>query len=220
MQHAITKLLLVAGEPILDSIPGTEVLKKWGALGKELVEMIHIKNGFYAFESALLVRPLHNMQAPLGLLEWNAPELWRGEYETIGTDSLFFAEDAFGGQYCIHENRICAFDPETGLFDVISDSLSTWANDVMANFEIRTGYPLVHNWQTEHGPLPAGMRLLPKIPFVCGGKYEVENLYAAVDLKGMIFRASIANQIRDLPDGTKIVFKIMPDALPVEKRDV
>ncbi|MGD9644213.1 MAG: hypothetical protein AB7U73_00785 [Pirellulales bacterium] len=44
---------------------------------------------------------------------------------------------------------------------------------------------------------------------VCvGGDYVLENLYALDDVKGMRFRASIANQIRDLPDGTKIRFRI------------
>jgi hypothetical protein len=51
------------------------------------------------------------------------------------------------------------------------------------------------------------MRLLPKTPFVCGGKYQLDNLYSVEEVKGMQFRASIANQIRDLPDGSDVVLK-------------
>ena len=54
-------------------------------------------------------------------------------------------------------------------------------------------------------PFPS---LLPKIPFVFGGKYEIENLYPVDDLKGMLFRASIAKQIRGLPDGCQIVLNL------------
>jgi len=89
----------------------------------------------------------------------------------------------------------------------MSSSLGAWANEVMADYHFRTGYPLAHEWQMANAPLVRGMRLLPKVPFVCGGKYEAENLYSLTDVKGMSFRASIANQIRDLPDGAEIVLK-------------
>jgi hypothetical protein len=163
--------------------------------------------GFYAYESALLVRPLHHKNSPLGLLEWNAPTLWKAEYVETLSNALFFAEDVFGGQYCIREGTICNFDPETGLFDTVGSSLGEWANSLMADYEFRTGYPLAHEWQTKNGTLSPGMRLLPKMPFVCGGKYQVENLYSHSDVKGMLYRATIANQIRDLPDGAEIVLK-------------
>jgi len=212
MDHAISTLLSIASEPIGSPVDGAEALNQWGILGKELAEILKLKNGFYAYESALLVRPLRNVHAPLGLLEWNAPTLWKGEYIENLSNSFFFAEDVFGGQYCIRENKICTFDPETGLFETMSGSLGAWANDIMADCRYRTGYPLAHDWQMARGVLPAGVRLLPKIPFVCGGKCELENLYPLADAKGMSFRASIANQIRDLPDGSEIIFKIPGDA--------
>jgi hypothetical protein len=54
------------------------------------------------------------------------------------------------------------------------------------------------------------MRLVPKIPFVCGGRYEVNNLYPLNEVKGRQFRASIARQIRDLPDGSQVILDISP----------
>ena len=207
MHRAIMKLLSIAGDPIGDPIDKIDALKKWGALGKELVEMLKLKNGFYAFESALLVRALHYEYTPLGLLEWNAPNLWRSEFtENLG-DILFFAEDIFGGQYCLREDKIWTFDPENGLFEAMNSSLAEWANNLISDYNFWTGYPLAHAWQMKKGILPKGMRLIPKTPFIFGGKYEVENLYSISDVKGMLFRESIANQIRDLPDGAEIVLK-------------
>ncbi len=207
MHYSITKLLSIASESIGGPLNGADVLNGWGILGKELAEMLKSKNGFYAYESALLVRPLHIAQSPLGLLEWNAPKLWQAEYVENLSAAFFFAEDVFGGQYCVREDKICTFDPETGIFEEMSTSLGAWAEDVMANYQFRSGYPLAHEWQLANGVLPVGVRLLPKIPFVCGGKFELENLYPLADVQGMLFRASIANQIRDLPDGAEIVLK-------------
>jgi len=207
MRQTIMKLLSIGGEPIGDPVGGTEALDKLGTLGKELAEILKLKNGFYAYELALLVRPLGNTNPPVGLLEWNAPRLWKEQYHENLSGAFFFAEDAFGGQYCIRDGKICAFDPETALFEAMSPSLDVWANEVMASYQFRTGFPLAHAWQIENTPLLPGMRLVPKIPFVCGGKYEVENLYSLADVEGMLFRASVANQIRNLPDGAEIVFK-------------
>ena len=92
----------------------------------------------------------------------------------------------------------------------ISDSLEGWAEEVLAEYEVLTGHPLAHEWQATSGKLPAGIRLLPKTPFVCGGEFELANLYALSDVEGMTFRASLANQIRDLPDGAEIQFKVVP----------
>jgi hypothetical protein len=51
---------------------------------------------------------------------------------------------------------------------------------------------------------------LPKVPYVLGGhgSFAIENLYALGDVEGMRFRASIANQLHDCPDGSKVVLNI------------
>jgi hypothetical protein len=207
MQLPLKKLLSISSAPIVAQTPSGEFLDSWGRLGVELGELLNEVNGFYAYESALLVRPMQNQSAPLGVVDWNAHNLWKVNYAEGLGKTLFFAEDIFGVQYCIRGDGICTFDPETGLFEAMRESLVEWSNDIMLNYNLRTGYALAHEWQTKNGILKPGIRLLPKIPFVCGGKYELDNLYPLDDVKGMLFRASIANQIRDLPDGSEIVIK-------------
>jgi len=208
MDRSIAQLLSIASEPIGIPIVDMKSLDEWGILGAELAELLMLKNGFYAYESALLVRPLRSQHPPLGLLEWNAPGLWISEYAEAIDHTLFFAEDVFGGQFCIRDQCVRAFDPETGNFEQLCDSLSQWAHLVLTDYQYRTGYPLAHSWQSKSGPLRPGMRLLPKVPFICGGKYEMENLYSISDVDAMSFRASIANQMRDLPDGSKVVLRV------------
>ncbi len=120
MHLAIDKLLSISSGPIRDPVAGASFLDRWGSLGRELAELLRRKNGVYAFESALQVRPLQSEVPPLGLVEWNAPELWKGEYIDDLDSVLFFAEDIFGCQFCIRGDQICSFDPETAFFEPMS----------------------------------------------------------------------------------------------------
>jgi len=45
---------------------------------------------------------------------------------------------------------------------------------------------------------------MPKTPFFLGGEYKVENLWAGSALEGMRFKADLAIQTRDLPEGAKV----------------
>jgi hypothetical protein len=74
---------------------------------------------------------------------------------------------------------------------------------------METGYWLAHEWQVRHGRLPLTQRLFPKTPFVAGGAYAIDNLYAGEVVEGMRFRGYFANQIRDLPDGARIRLRVM-----------
>lgn len=215
MAAAISKLLSISSESLGTFCPAenaSQHLGQWGSLGEELAQVLSQRNGFYAYESALLVRPLTRANSPLGLVEWNVDDLWKGKYHEDLADALFFAEDAFGVQFCIRDRRVYTFDPETASFESLSDSFSGWAEALLMDYDLRTGYSVCHTWQIKNEPLSPGMRLLPKVPFVCGGKYDADNLYELNEVEGMLFRASIANQLRDVPDGGQVVLKIQPFA--------
>ena len=189
---------------------GSELFSDTRAGAKELAEMLSIKNGFYAFESALLVRPLSHHGKPLGIIEWNAPGLWKSEYERSLDNLLCFAEDVFGGQFALGQDAVIAIDPETGEQEEIARTLEGWADALLRDSSFRTGQPLTHDWQMQHGPLTVGHRLVPKTPFVTGGKFVLENLYSIADVEGMRFRGSIARQVRDVPDGAHVAFEVKP----------
>lgn len=79
-----------------------------------------------------------------------------------------------------------------------------WADHVLFDYEVLTGYPIAHDWQQRHGSLPAGARLVPKQPFVLGGQFSVENLSVVDAAEAMRFRAETAAQIQDLPEGATV----------------
>ena len=210
MNEEIARLLNLSSASIADEAPAVgpfvgDVLAE--PLGRELAELLVLRNGFYAFESALLVRPLNFTDSPLGIVQWNDESLWRHAFETNFSGVLFFAEDIFGVQFCINGNEISSFDPETGEFQPVANTLRGWASWVVEDYRVRTGWPLAHEWQLRYGAIEPGQRLLPKKPFVLGGEFAIENLYKLNEVEGVLFRASIAVQLRDCPDGSTVVLQ-------------
>lgn len=206
---SLNKLLSIASDSLSEQEPDLSgrLQSLAGALAEDLLGMLKRRNGFYAYESALHVFPTHTCQAEISLEDWNKYGLWRGAYQELAEDCLFFAEDIFGGQFCIKSNEIFAFDPETGSLEYLAGNIEEWAKAIDDDYEMLTGYPLAHDWQELNGRIPLGSRLLPKTPFFAGGDFTLENLYLSDAVDGMKFRAEIANQIKNLPDGAHLEIK-------------
>lgn len=175
----------------------------------QLRHLLQMKNGFYAFEAALHVLSDFGGTNEKGLFEWNSEDLWRKDYKGMAGAVVFFAEDVFGTQFCIRDGRVATFDPETGAFEAMAADLEEWAQQILNEYGLWTGHKVAHEWQVEHGPIPAGARLVPITPFVLGGDYSVANVHVIEAVEGMKYRASIAAQIRDLPDGTAITLRVI-----------
>jgi hypothetical protein len=199
-------LLDLASPPISSEVSKFVPRPEFGQVGEELQALLYERNGFYAFESALLIRPSCSpgVSLEVSLEEWNEPTLWTKEYGDLADHYLFFGEDLFGIQFCIGKGGILAFDPETGAKSLVAADLSGWARQILIDYKFLTGYPLAHEWQQRHGPLPPRKRLVPNIPFVMGGQFDLTNLYLADSLNAMWARANIARQIRGIPDGASV----------------
>jgi hypothetical protein len=188
----------------------TEVVERFGVhVAEKLHPLFQCRNGFYAFEQALHVLSDMGSINEKGLVEWNSDALWRGNYDGMADDAVFFAEDVFGIQFCIREGSVATFEPETGRFEWMAADVEEWAQIVRDDYQFWTGYKVAHDWQIEHGPIPLGSRLVPKVPFVLGGDYTVANMHVLEAVKGMRYRASIAVQIRDLPDGSPVTLRVV-----------
>jgi hypothetical protein len=231
---SVSDVALCNSEPNLPAF-----LKDMGGSGTDrLVELLQERNGFYAFERALHVLPsncvnselginteAHHLQTgrvllsqddqghfmgwPMDLERWNMDVLWRGEFGRAAEGLLFFAEDVFGEQFALSDGKVWRFNPESGERKEFADDLNEWAKKILADYSYETGYEQAHEWQQKNGRLMDGLRLIPKTPFILGGEYKAENLFAIDAAKGMRYRADIAKQIRDLPDGTPIHLKVL-----------
>jgi hypothetical protein len=79
----------------------------------------------------------------------------------------------------------------------------------LQDFEVFTGFALAHAWQQERGPIPVGMRLIPKVPFVLGGgEFSSANLSLSDAVHGMRLRARLAVRLHNLPDGSAVRLRV------------
>ena len=107
------------------------------------------------------------------------------------------------------DEAVYSFDPETARLQKIASSLEGWAKELLSDYNLWTGCSIAREWQQTHGALVSQVRLMPKIPFVCGGQFELSNLVSIDAVKGMRSRASLARQIVDLPDGAQVEFEVI-----------
>jgi len=207
--NRLQELVGVAGPPLsVDARTFTPGLSP--RLQSQLLELLSLRNGFFAFEAALRVFPAGPTLYGYALDEWNAPDLWRAHYNGLADGAFFFAEDLFGGQYGVWEESVIKFDPETADAEIVAADLDGWADLILTDYAFQTGYPLAHEWQLAHGPLEPRQRLVPLTLFVLGGAFSLDNLKAMDAAEGMRVRGPIAQQIRDLPDGSPITLSVEP----------
>jgi len=211
VKPALQKLLGVGSDAVggLESTIRRKLLSDAGSAAYELVELLQERNGFYAFESALHVYPANSFGGEIGLVEWNATDLWISEYGGLANGNLFFAEDVFGDQFCIRPDGVYYFEAETAALKQLAHDLEGWARVLLNDCEYWSGYPIAHAWQKSHGRLTVGKRLLPKIPFWSGGEYELGNLYEGPVVEAMRTRGHVACQIKDVPDGAKVRLRVV-----------
>jgi len=209
MARSIDTLTLRGGDPICQEPAHfrTNILHSLGDLGRQLAGLLTRKNGFYAFRSALHVFPACQKEGVMDLEKWNDPGLWIDYYDNMALGTVFFAEGIYGDQFGIRGQEVVRFEAETGVAESMASSLEEWASLVLKDSNYQTGYPLAHKWQQIHGPLPRGQRLVATRPFVLGGDFDVANLFALDAVKAMRYHGDIALRIRDVPNGTKIIFK-------------
>ncbi len=204
----LEKLLSKSSPPLGPSVNALPEILHAFQNGPELFALLKLKNGFYAFESALHIFPL-SPDSKAGLEGWNAPSLWRNEYRDLAAGLLFFGEDILQDQFCLSEKQpgVFRFQAETGERAFSAGSIEAWAALIVANFNQETGWPLAHAWQASNGPLPPGKRLMPKIPFILGGEFKLENLWVGDAVEGMRLKGHLAIQTRQLPDGARVKLK-------------
>jgi|FaiFalFF_MnMetaG_3_1042247.scaffolds.fasta_scaffold13744_2 hypothetical protein len=169
----------------------------------QLLMLLCLKNGFYAFARALHVFPAGCAHEDFDLTTWNDNALWRGNYGDATAGYLFFAENLFGDQFALRENRVWLFDPETATMHPYAESLEEWAARILHDPD-EIGFLTAQEWKNAHGDIPTGKRLFSKIPFALGGTATLTNLYCGDPLDALRWRADLARQLKDLSPGTKV----------------
>lgn len=168
-------------------------------------------NGVYAYNRSLLVRPLESEGDIIGLHEWNRTDLWKYMYrDLIRTidEHFFFAQNVYGEQFYFMDGVFGKFDPETGECENMGQSLDSWANKIASDSEFILGTNIANEWDRVKGVIDAGNCLMPKIPFVLGGDFSIDNLVCKPDLTSLKIRAALSGKLSRLNDGDKIVLYV------------
>ena len=203
---SLAKLIEIASPPLGDETP----VFSPGQLGDAAapLDLLYAeRNGFVAFENALLVLPFEASNGAPTVVDWNAGTSWRRHYPFAGTQVAFFAMDAFCGQYGITSNTVVKLEPETGELAAHSENLESWASKMLGDYDFETGWSVAREWQGINGPLQLTHRFLGRTPFVLGGDYMVENLVAVESYEAMERLGSLSKQIRQVPDGEQITLR-------------
>jgi hypothetical protein len=205
----IERLISVASAPLsLEPVCLPRLDASWadGRLA-ELAALLGRRNGFYCFESALLVLPAQRAVDHPGLLEWNAADGWRSLYSEVPASVIFFAQDLFAGQFGVSPDYVSRLDPESGALSRYAETLEEWAGKILDDFDAETGWPVARDWQKQYGPLQRGHRLLPRLPFILGGDYVAENLVSLPATEAMMKLGQLYQQVRGVPDGTPLTVR-------------
>lgn len=131
-------------------------------------------------------------------------ELINKLYGELSNALFFFGEDLFGNQFAFSAEGIVLFNIETAERKYLASNFLEWVTILEGDLNAITGRSLVPTDAIFE--LAWGKRLCPKLPFILGGDFKMENLVLKGFEENFGFNASIAKQIHELPDGTK--FKI------------
>jgi hypothetical protein len=208
MHENLTKLLSTHGQPL----DGPRIFQEeigWPNtdLGLDIRDLVNLNDGLHLFERSVLVFPRSLFDSICSVAQWNSTDGWRRLYE-IDSSMIFFAEDVFSGQFCTDGKSIFKFDPESGQFDVMASSLDAWAKKMLEDPEFYSGSPILREWEATVGSLQLTDRLAAKQPFIMGGSYSISNLMSMDRSSAMKYHGEIYRQIKDLPDGSQVVFDV------------
>lgn len=140
-------------------------------------------------------------------------KLLSSEYNLISQNLLSFAQDIFGNQFSfdLTSCEVNFFNIETGERKIIASNFAGWVEAILQDTEYLTGIRISEAWQSNN-KLEFNQRLCPKIPFILGGKYSLDNLYATDFPNFFKTNAAIAIQVFNLPDGTEFKIEIFKKA--------
>ena len=169
--------------------------------------MVESENGGFFWQQSLHIYGYSQLQDFHDIENVNL--LLKKEYGNIVGGLIAFAQGVFGNQFCfdVESRSIVFLDIETGARDVLTTSFLKWVDILHDRLEYFTGVNVLEQWLWDNR-LEFNQRLCPKVPFVMGGEFKVDNLYASGYPDSIKAYANIAKQVYNLPDGTSVKLNI------------
>lgn len=169
--------------------------------------VIESQNGGFFYKQSLHIysyshnRDFNDIELVNGLL--------KQEYGEMIAGLEAFGQDLFGNQFCfdIPSKKIVFFNTETGKRETIASDFTDWLSVLYRHFDYYIGLTLLKEWHSNNR-LAFNQRLCPVIPFVAGGEFKINNLFAGIFPDFIETYISIARQVYHFPEGTTVKIEI------------
>ena len=172
-------------------------------LPRDLAAVLSGKNGFILHHGALHVRGTCVAPAWHSLRRaWEGESAFGALYPDVLPTDVPFAQDLVGDQFLLRDGRVLRLSAETGELEPTQDSLRTFFEAIEQDIE---GYlNLSLRWKIQPGEL-----LFAFPPFFAKESAQGGSRLKACPAEEVIgIHADFARQIRDLPDGAKVEFRM------------
>lgn len=190
------------GPPLDDA----ELLTRLPANLAELLEQV---NGFIQFHGGLHVRgvcrepPWHSLRNA-----WDGDVAFHRLYPEVRPADVPFAEDCLGDQFLLRGSRVWRLSAETGAVESLEIGLDGFFEAVEADpVEFLSLHPLLQ-FQAEGKHLEPGQLLAAFPPFCTTESADGVSLAAISADERRRFLADSAAQLRDVPEGGTINFRV------------
>ncbi len=182
-----------------ESVEDVEILRE---LPADLVRVFSDTNGFILHEGAVHVRGAcltpewHSLRAA-----WRGPKAFQILYDDVRPSDIPFAQDQVGDQFFIRETVVVRLSAETGEIEPLADSLQDFFSRVSSDIE---GFLNVGLGQR----IQPGQLLHAYPPFCFRESGAGASLASLPASEVILFHADLARQIRDVPEGGQVEFKL------------
>ena len=192
------------------SIDDLDILERLPAAYRDLLAQA---NGYVAYRGGLHVRGAclspdwHSLRAA-----WHGERSVHRLWPTVSPDDLPFAQDALGDQFVLRQNQVHRLAAETGELEALGVDLLGFDAAVRADPVEYLNLAPLEAFCAAGGVLQPG-QLLNVYPPYCFESAEADRSFRAIPVSDRLaFLASLATQLRDLPDGTSVRFEVLPPA--------
>lgn len=183
----------------------------FGALPEILRNLLERANGYVAYHGGL-----HLRGACLQPHWHSLRDAWLGDdalfrlYPAVRESDIPFAEDALGDQFLLRDGVVHRLSAETGDVESLEVDLYDFDQAVRADPIGYLSLMPLEQFRAEGGTLEPGQLLDVHPPFVVKGDRDEVSYRAIGNLARRRWLASLARQLQDLPDGTRVRFDFGP----------
>jgi hypothetical protein len=178
-------------------------------LPSKIGEALKTKNGYVLGDFALHIRGACNEPLWHSLrYAWDGPHSLHELYPSIQATDIPLAEDCFGDQYLLRDDRVVHLLGESGEVEFLGMEWDEFIAHAETNPGKFFGLQELQRFHREGGTLAPGQSLSVYPPFIAKSETP-RSLRAISSSERILWLADFARQIRSIPDGTPVEIRVV-----------